>query len=62
MKEEYVAVKVTQLKKWFILANMHNKNSKTVLAREIDEILEENKEKPVKGQMQMRIENDQFVL
>jgi len=62
MKEEYVAVKVSQLQKWFILASMNNANGKNAVAREIDDLLEQNKEKPVKGQIQMRIENDEFVL
>lgn len=52
MKDEYIVIEKERLNKWFILLNLSGQNTKLAVAREINELLEQNTEKVATGQMQ----------
>jgi len=54
MKDEYITIKKQLLNKWFMLLNMSGKNTKQAVAREINDLLEDNN-KVNYGQLEAKI-------
>lgn len=53
MKDKYIMVKEQQLNKWFVMLNL-NSDMRQAVAREMDEILEDNNEVHY-GQLEAKI-------